>query len=101
MILRVSCSPTGFICHSIDQKSLLLSRLHICNGMVIDVHSNGLGGGLGVLQGLIKGGLNPVWYPGGFPNWWQIALSRLERVLSASTIKMQRKGRDRPQESMN
>lgn len=41
-ILRVSCSQTGFICHSINQKLLLMARLHICNGMVIYVHNNSL-----------------------------------------------------------
>lgn len=36
-ILRVSCSQTGFICHSINQDLLLMTRLHPCNGMVIYV----------------------------------------------------------------
>lgn len=37
-----SCSPTGLICHSINQKSSLMTHRCICNGMVIYVHNNSL-----------------------------------------------------------
>lgn len=87
--LRVSCSQTGFICHSINQDSLLMPCLHPCNGMVIYGHRVAWTC-LGFLQGLIKGGLNRPRYTGGFPDQWQVISSCPERDLSASIIKKQR-----------
>lgn len=87
--LRVSCSQTGFICHSINQDSLLMPCLHPCNGVVIYGHRVAWTC-LGFLQGLIKGGLNWPPYTEGFPDQWQVTSSCPERDLSASIIKKQR-----------
>lgn len=60
MIPRASSSPTGFICHSINQKLLLMSCLHICNGMVIYVRSSGLEG-VWVPTWFDQGRVKPFW----------------------------------------
>lgn len=60
MIPRASSSPTEFICHSINQKLLLMSCLHICNGMVIYVRSSGLEG-VWVPTWSDQGRVKPFW----------------------------------------
>lgn len=60
MIRRASSSPTGFMCHSINQKLLLMSCLHICNGMVIYVRSSGLEG-VWVPTWSDQGRVKPFW----------------------------------------